>query len=170
MIGEGKTRGQSAILQVAATINQNIAAVLIPHGLVLSEFLWRWFLFQYNATREQGSGSGPQALNCQRVRELPFVLPPLAEQHEIVRRVEELFALADRLEVRVGKARGQVDKLTQSILAKAFRGELVPQDPNDEPAEKLLARIRAATGPIATKGGKGASSFSTKRGRPRKVR
>ena len=170
MIGEGKTRGQSAILQVAATINQNIAAVLIPHGLVLSEFLWRWFLFQYDATREQGSGSGPQALNCQRVRELPFVLPPLAEQKEIVRRVEELFALADRLEARVGKARGQVDKLTQSILAKAFRGELVPQDPNDEPAEKLLARIRTTTGPVAVQGGKVASSVSVRRGRPRKVR
>ena len=170
MIGEGKTRGQSAILQVAATINQNIAAVLIPHGLVLSEFLWRWFLFQYDATREQGSGSGPQALNCQRVRELPFVLPPLAEQKEIVRRVEELFALADRLEARVAKARGQVDKLTQSILAKAFRGELVPQDPNDEPAEKLLARIRAATGPVAVQGGKVATTSSVRRGRPRKAR
>ena len=69
-------------------------------------------------------------------------VPTLPEQREIVRRVEDLFALADRLEARVGKARGQVDKLTQSILAKAFRGELVPQDPNDEPAEKLLARIR----------------------------
>jgi len=57
-----------------------------------------------------------------------------------------------------------VDKLTQSILAKAFRGELVPQDPNDEPAEKLLARIRAATGPVAAKGDKVASSFSAKRG------
>ena len=72
---------------------------------------------------------------------MPF--PSFPEQAEIVRRVEELFALADRLEARVGKARGQVDKLTQSILAKAFRGELVPQAPNYEPAEKLLARIRA---------------------------
>ena len=84
--------------------------------------------------------------------------------------MEELFALADRLEARVGKARGQVDKLTQSILAKAFRGELVPQDPNDEPTEKLLARIRAATGPVAVQGGKVASSVSVRRGRPRKVR
>ncbi len=170
MIGEGKTRGQSAILQVEATINQNIAAILIPHGLVLSEFLWRWFLFQYNATREQGSGSGPQALNCQRVRELPFVLPPLPEQREIVRRVEELFALADRLETRVDKARGQVDKLTQSILAKAFRGELVPQDPNDEPAEKLLARIRTKNERITAKGDKATALASIRSGRPRKSR
>ena len=40
------------------------------------------------------------------------------------------------------KAQAHVDKLTQSLLAKAFRGELVPQDPNDEPASALLARIR----------------------------
>ena len=119
---------------------------------------------------EARSTSGVNNINSEEVRELSFQLPALPEQAEIVRRVEDLFALADRLEARVGKARGQVDKLTQSILAKAFRGELVPQDPNDEPAEKLLARIRTTTGPIATKGGKGASSFSAKRGRPRKVR
>lgn len=142
MIGEGKTRAQSAILDIEATINQNIAAVVISHGLVSSEFLWRWFQYQYEETRLYGSGSGPQALNCQRVRELPFTLPPLAEQQEIVRRVEELFALADRIEGRYKKAKACVDKLTQSILAKAFRGELVPQDPNDEPASELLKKIR----------------------------
>ena len=50
-----------------------------------------------------------------------------SEQHEIVRRVEALFALADQIETRYQKAKTYVDKLTQSILAKAFRGELVPQ-------------------------------------------
>ena len=45
------------------------------------------------------------------------------------------------MEAHYQKAKEQVDKLTQSVLAKAFRGELVPQDPNDEPAEKLLERI-----------------------------
>ena len=61
---------------------------------------------------------------------------------EIVRRVEGLSALADQLEVRLAKARGQVDQLTPSLLARAFAGQLVPQDPTDEPAEKLLERIR----------------------------
>jgi type I restriction enzyme S subunit len=56
--------------------------------------------------------------------------------------VEGLFKIADQIEGRYEKARGYVDKLTQSILAKAFRGELVPQDPNDEPASVLLERIR----------------------------
>ena len=52
------------------------------------------------------------------------------------------FLLNDEIEERYKKAKAYVDKLTQSILAKAFRGELVPQDPNDEPAEKLLERIK----------------------------
>lgn len=68
--------------------------------------------------------------------------PPLEEQKEIVRRVEDLFKFADKIEVRYKKARSYTDKLTQSILAKAFRGELVPQNPNDEPASELLERIR----------------------------
>jgi type I restriction enzyme S subunit len=56
---------------------------------------------------------------------------------------ESLFALADQLELRLAQARGQVDKLTPSLLARAFAGKLVPQDPTDEPAEKLLERIKA---------------------------
>ena len=120
--------------------------------------------------RELTGGSAAPHLNVKDIKCFPTPVPPLPEQAEIVRRVEELFALADRLEKRVGKARGQVDKLTQSILAKAFRGELVPQDPNDEPAEKLLARIRAKTEPIATQGGKVTSSVAVRHRRSRKSR
>ncbi len=141
MIAEGKTRGQSAILDIEATINQNIAGIVIDHGLIVSEFLQLWFILNYNKNRNVGSGTGPQALNCDRVRELPFVLPPIEEQHEIVRRVEKLFTFADSLEIKYNKAIERVEKIDQSILAKAFRGELVEPDPNDEPAEDLLKRI-----------------------------
>ena len=54
-----------------------------------------------------------------------------------------VFALAGQLELRLAKARGQVDQLTPSLLARAFAGKLVPQNSTDEPAEKLLERIRA---------------------------
>ena len=66
----------------------------------------------------------------------------MAKQQEIVRRVEGMFALADQLEARLAKARGQVEKLTPSLLARAFAGQLVPQDPDDKPASALLERIR----------------------------
>lgn len=125
MIGEGKTRGQSAILDIEACINQNIAAVVIDHGFIDPGYLWYWFQGQYEANRQAGSGSGPQALNCQRVRELPFNLPPLAEQAEIVRRVEALLKQADAIEARYRQARAFVDKLMPAALANAFRGELL---------------------------------------------
>lgn len=91
------------------------------------------------------------SINQQDVKAVLTPLPPLEEQREIVRRVQELFAWADSLEARYRKARTHFDKLAQATLAKAFRGELVPQDPNDEPASKLLARIRAAQSDGAAK-------------------
>lgn len=72
--------------------------------------------------------------------EIPFCA--IEEQKEIVKRVKALFKKCDLIEQRYLKAKAYTDKLTQSILAKAFRGELVPQDSNDEPAEVLLERIR----------------------------
>lgn len=150
MIGEGKTRGQTAILEIESTINQNMAAINLQHGRLLSKYLWYWFQFQYLLTRQEGAGSGPPALNCQRVRELQFILPPFAEQKEIVRRVETLFAMADRIEQRTKAAAERVEKTTQSILARAFRGELVETEAelarregrNYESAAQLLARIQ----------------------------
>jgi type I restriction enzyme S subunit len=56
--------------------------------------------------------------------------------------VPGLFALADQLELRLAIARRQVAALTPSLLARAFAGKLVPQDPADEPAEKLLECIK----------------------------
>lgn len=89
------------------------------------------------------AGGGQPNIKLEVLNPYPLALPPLAEQHEIVCRVEVLFAYADRLEARYQAARTQVDRLTPALLTKAFRGELVPQDPNDEPASVLLERIRA---------------------------
>lgn len=87
------------------------------------------------------------SINQKKLRAIEVPLPPLAEQTEIVRRVEALFALADRIEARLATAQRLVERLTPATLSKAFRGDLVPQDPNDEPASKLLERVRTAASP-----------------------
>ena len=82
-------------------------------------------------------------INQAQLNTLPVPVPSSQEeQSEIVRRVEKLFAFADRLEERLSQAQAAVQKLTPALLAKAFRGELVPQDPNDEPASELLKRLQ----------------------------
>jgi len=68
-------------------------------------------------------------------------LPPLPEQHKIVEEIERRFSIADEIEKVIDNSLKQAERLRQSILKKAFEGKLVPQDPNDEPAEKLLKRI-----------------------------
>ena len=83
-------------------------------------------------------------INLKQLRQLLFDIPTLEEQQEIVRRVEALFVKADRIEAQYKNARQQVDRLTPALLAKAFRGELVPQDPKDEPASVLLERVKEA--------------------------
>lgn len=90
------------------------------------------------------STSGVNNINSKELASLEFVLPSINEQKKIVCLVDQYFAFADTIETQVKKAQARVDNLTQSILAKAFRGELVSQDPNDEPAEKLLERIAEA--------------------------
>jgi type I restriction enzyme S subunit len=93
--------------------------------------------------RTKGS-AGQINISLTQCREFIFQVPSLVEQDEILGRVDDLFTLADQLEARLTAARKVVDRLTPALLAKAFRGELVPQDPNDEPASVLLERIRAA--------------------------
>ena len=92
-------------------------------------------------------GVAVRGINIGDVRALQIPLPPVVEQNELVLRVQNLFKIAEKSEKRYQAAKGLVDKLTQSILAKAFRGELVPQDPNDEPASALLERIKAEKKP-----------------------
>jgi type I restriction enzyme S subunit len=84
-----------------------------------------------------------KTLNLSDLAKTRVAVPSRKEQEEIVRRTEDLFAFVAQLEQRVAAARRLLEVATPSTLAKAFRGELVPQDPNDEPASVLLARIRA---------------------------
>ena len=114
--------------------------------LLLSRYLA--FVWDTEAVRSQIKDAARTTTGLWKVSQgdlesIEIPLPSLPEQQEIVRRVEALFAFADRIEARLATAQKAVERLTPAVLAKAFRGELVPQDPNDEPASALLARLRA---------------------------
>ncbi|SET46369.1 restriction endonuclease subunit S [Kosakonia radicincitans] len=116
--------------------------------------------FRNNAT---GTAGNMPKINQTTVSEAPVNLPPLPEQHEIVRRVEQLFAYADTIEKQVNAALARVNNLTQSILAKAFRGELTAHWRAENPAlisgensaaallEKIKAERAASTGKKASR-------------------
>lgn len=107
------------------------------------------------------STTGLHTLSVSKVSGIPIPVPTIAEQDEIISCAQHLFTLADQLEAHLTSSRKVVDRLTPALLAKAFRGELVPQDPEDEPASVLLERIRAAR-----QVGAGAAKPS-RRGRPK---
>ncbi len=104
-------------------------------------------------------------INLAILDQIVFSVPLLQEQTEIISRAQQLFTLADQLEARLNAARKIVDRLTPALLAKAFRGELVPQDPGDEPASALLELV-AATRRAARQAEAGAGK-SSRRGRPK---
>lgn len=109
------------------------------------------------------STSGVNNINSKELADLVFAIPEIAEQTEIVRRVDQFFAFADQIEQRINDAKARVDKLTQSILAKAFRGELTADWRAEYPelisgensAEALLAKIQAAKAALEGKKKKG---------------
>lgn len=145
------------ILKKPAFVDLNIMGIIVPVGVEIM-YVYRWFETVDLARLNTGS-TIPQVNNTD-IAPLEIPLPSQPEQAEIVRRVEQLFAYADQLEAKVASAKSRIDHLTQSILAKAFRGELVPQDPNDEPASVLLERIKAQreSAPKAKRSRKAAAS------------
>lgn len=96
-------------------------------------------------------GVSQSNINAKKLAAFPFKLPSVTEQAEIIRRVEVLFALVDSIEARATAARTRAQRLSALVLAKAFRGELVPQDPQDEPPSVLLERIATQRNRTAAK-------------------
>jgi len=141
-IGEGLRLNRRAITEVDVIVDNNCMALIPQRNRIIPRYL-----YQFMQTVDLSPFAVATAIPSVRrgdVADLRLFLPPLPEQAEIVRRVEALFALADRIEARLAAARAQVERLTPATLSKAFRGDLVPQDPNDEPASKLLERLQSA--------------------------
>jgi type I restriction enzyme S subunit len=143
MIGEGRTRGQVAILDIEACNNQNCAAIWVSETPIPTLYVYFWLSSQYETTRRRGSGNNQPALNKQRVEAITVPLPPLEEQRFIVAVVEERLSQIDAAAMEIDHDLRRAARLRQSILKQAFEGKLVPQDPSDEPATALLERLRA---------------------------
>jgi len=109
---------------------------------ILPYYLYLFININKNFFYKNKTGVCSPTLRQQYVRKLIIPLPPLEEQHIIVERIEKLFSLADYIEDTVDSKLEESKVLRQSILKKAFEGKLVPQDPNDEPAEILLEKIK----------------------------
>jgi len=118
------------------------AKVIRPMNSTYCELVFAAPFVRAQVVEQAKSSAGHQRVSIVNITDQLIPVPPLAEQQEIVRRVEGLFKTADAIEARYRKAKAHVDNLTHSILARAFRGELVPQDPDDQPASVLLERIR----------------------------
>lgn len=138
----GRTIPFSYIIRGKTWVN-NHAHVLRPLGGMSVEY-FNACLAYYNFTPLTSGTTGRRKLTQGALMEAELAIAPIEEQNEIVRRIEQLFALADKIEARYSKAKAQIDKLPQSLLAKAFRGDLVPQYENDEPASVLLERIQSS--------------------------
>ena len=95
-----------------------------------------------NIKRVASSTSGLHTLSLSKVENLLIPLCSTKEQHQIVQGIESRLSVAEHLEKTVADSLRQAEVLRQSILQKAFTGQLIPQDPNDEPAAELLQRIQ----------------------------
>lgn len=135
-----------------ANVNQHVC--IIRTGWWMVPAYLSYFLNSPSAQNQiyaTQSGVTREGLNYTQVRSLRIPFAPLSEQRRIVATIDEAFYLVDRVDATVKKAKEQTEKIDHAILTKAFRGELVPQDPNDEPSSILLQRIKPDTAKMRMK-------------------
>ncbi|MBE7453866.1 MAG: restriction endonuclease subunit S [Kofleriaceae bacterium] len=163
--------GQSAMYRAGdppvcyqKTLNRFRATVAGP----LPEYAQLYFRFCMHTGVFRAAGSittNIAHLTQEKLRRIPFVLCPLDEQRVLVERVRSALARVDDLARAVSETRAKLAAVEKAALAKAFRGELVDQDPADEPAAVLLDRIRAAAEDAATTTGAKRTRAAVKRTR-----
>ncbi len=162
LVTKSGTIGRTAVVKTEEPFSLFESVALIP---VLDPVVPAFIAFviylsstgQFGA--KHGKGIAVKHLHLEDLRRLPVPLPPFEEQTYIVEEVERRLSVVDKLEATVEENLKQANALRQSILKRAFSGELVPQDPNDEPASALLERIREereAAKPKSSKRGGGA--------------
>lgn len=123
MIGQGRTRGLTAILGIEATINQNLAAV--SAGMMLrGEYIQNVFAASYEWLREGGRGSNQAALNCELLGEFRMVLPPLVEQDEILARISNRTSRIDALTRTTERSITLLKERRAALITAAVTGQI----------------------------------------------
>ncbi|MBU1342922.1 MAG: restriction endonuclease subunit S [Proteobacteria bacterium] len=147
--------GPTNICDEKCCLGRGLSSIHVT-GNLSQEFIHYYLISIQEWLSFQGTGSTFQAIGKDFLYNLSIPLPPLNEQKRIVAKLDAIIP--------------RIAKLTQSILAKTFRGELTPQDPDDEPAEKLLERIMAEKAKMegALKGAKKKGAGQKAKARSRK--
>ena len=140
MYGMGATRGRAAILNVDATTNQAVC-VLQPKDYLVNRFLFYYFMCNYWDVREKAVGGNQLNLSATIIAKFVIRIPTIDEQKEIIRILDSLLLKEQQAKETAEQVIDQIDTMKKSILARAFRGELGTNDPNDESAEELLKRV-----------------------------
>lgn len=138
MIGEGKTRGQAAILDIDAANNQNCAAIWVSQTDIPPEYVYYWLYSQYEATRRGGSGNNQPALNKTLVCQIPLPLGPVEEIRQVVGLLDEVSSTLDHTETETNIQLAKAASLRQSILKAAFSGKLLEPSRMEQNAEPVL--------------------------------
>lgn len=142
MYGQGLTRGKAAILGINATTNQAVCS-LKPLELLMSEFLFYYFMKNYWQFREEAVGGNQPNYSAKMISSWIISLPTLPEQHEIVRLIDDLLARERAAQQATEQALASIDLMKKSILARAFRGELGTNKASEESALELLRQVLA---------------------------
>jgi type I restriction enzyme, S subunit len=133
-----------------AWVTDNALIVRHDHSRTVRRFLY--FALQAVDLRVNDSSTAQPVISGAKIYPTPIAIPDVLEQVEIVRRLDALLELAENLERQRATVASNLSRMVPSVLAKAFRGELVPQDPTDEPASKLLSRLRTRPDSTGTTG------------------
>ncbi len=144
MYGEGKTRGQISELGIEACTNQACAALqILADDVRLSQYVKSYFQYSYENLRQKAKGGQQPNLNQTIIAEALIAIPPYQETKRIMDSVYQCIDQINTIEESLESICTSIENAKKRILDLAIHGQLVPQNPADEPATVLLDRIRA---------------------------